>query len=124
MIKIPIYKENAEKYKELLIELRPNVNVSFCDGDVNLYYLGFIDYFPCYIVIDMSDSEMIDLLEELFDMEISAYNYDDKILYSSCSKLNDEERKIKKQAEENMKKYTKFAPLYGLCEKYYNLKNE
>lgn len=74
--------------------------------------------------VRMTDSEMIDLLEELFDMEISAYNYDEKILYSSYSKLNDEERKIKKQAEENRKKYTKFAPLYGLCEKYYNLKNE
>ena len=117
-MKIDVDKEKAEKFKELLIELRPNIKVNICDGDVNLYYLGFIDYFPCYIEIDMKEDEITDLLEELNDMEICAYNYDDKILYSSMWQLNEEEKQIKKQAENDMKRYDKYAPLQGFFQNY------
>ena len=110
--------KNCRKIQGAIARITTECKSNYLCGDVNLYYLGFIYYFPYYIEIDMLEDEIVDIIEELNDMEICAYNYDDKILYSSFGQLNEEEKQIKKQAENDMKRYDKYAPLQGFFQNY------
>lgn len=111
---IDIDKKYAEECKQLLFELRPNVKVNILDGDVNLYKLGFIDYYPCVLEIYMSEEEIDDLMDEILDMEINAFNIDERLLLKDSWELTDEEKIMKKSAKKYMKRYERYAPLYGI----------
>lgn len=86
--------EHDNFYLQLVHSARPNWKVSIVDGDVNLYKLGFIDYYPCIVKIDVSLEDMWELDDEINQMEIAAYNFDESLYNKPKCELTDEEEEI------------------------------
>ena len=113
MIEISTSRENAFNYKTLISELRPEWPLSIVDGDVNLFKLGFISYYPCILQIDTNEKSMCDLDYEIHEMEIDAYNINESLHKKPRWKLNEEERRIVNIDNECIKKYDRYRELYG-----------
>ena len=77
-----IPKSSAYFYKSLLAECKPNWNVEITIEDYNLYKLGFVEEIPCSISLNVSREEIYELQEEILDMEVTIYSYED-LLYKN-----------------------------------------
>jgi hypothetical protein len=53
-------------------------------------------------------------MDEILDMEINAFNIDERLLSKDPWELTDEEKIMKKSAKKYMKRYERYAPLYGI----------
>ena len=104
----------AELYKSLILELRPDWDVQVIEEDYNLYKLGFIDDIPCSLKIEIAIEQIERLYDEIIDMEIGVYLYED-LLTTSSHNLSKEERELQKQIKLREREYYKFAQLEGLC---------
>ena len=58
-----------------------------------------------------------DVYEEILDMEVTIYSYED-ILYNNPMDMTDDEKKTYKKLKELEKKYNKFEPLERLFSYY------
>ena len=112
---------NAQLYKMLLSEFKPDWRVDIIEEDYNLYKLGFVREIPCSLKLDITIEQIDELYEEITDMEASVYFYED-ILMKPIYVLSEEERDLRKEIELREKEYTKFAPLEGLCWYVFNRK--
>ena len=104
----------AELYKSLILELRPDWDVQVIEEDYNLYKMGFIDDIPCSLIIEIAIEQIERLYDEIIDMEIGVYLYED-LLTTSSHNLSKEERELQKQIKLREREYYKFAQLEGLC---------
>ena len=112
-----IPKSSAYFYKSLLAECKPNWNVEITIEDYNLYKLGFVEEIPCSISLNVSCEELYELQEEILDMEVTIYSYED-LLYKNPIDMTDDEKKIYKKLKELEKRYNKFQPLENLFNYY------
>ena len=110
-------KSSAAFYKSLLAELKPEWNVEIIIGDYNLYKLGFVEEIPCSISLNVSREEMYELQEEILDMEVTIYSYED-LLYKNPIDMTNDEKKTYKELKELEKRYNKFEPLENLFNYY------
>lgn len=120
MILHDIPKSSADLYKSLLAEFKPNWNVEITIEDYNLYKLGFVEEIPCSISLNVSREEIYELQEEILDMEVTIYSYED-ILYKNPMDMTDDEKKIYKKLQELEKRYNKFQPLESLFSSYLSI---
>ena len=116
-----IPKSLAELYKSLLAELRPDWKVEITIGDYNLWKLGFVKEIPCSLDVDVSEEEISELHDEIIDMEIGVFNYED-LLYKNPWEMSVEEKREYRELKKREKEYYKYEPLEGLC--HYFLKQE
>ena len=112
-----ITKSSAAFYKSLLEEFKPNWNVEITIEDYNLYKLGFVEEIPCSISLNVSREEIYELQEEILDMEVTIYSYED-LLYKNPIDMTNDEKKTYKELKELEKRYNKFAPLERLFSYY------
>lgn len=113
MILHDIPKSLADFYKSLLAELKPEWNVEIIIEDYNLYKLGFVEEIPCSISLNVSREEIYELQEEILDMEVTIYSYED-LLYKNPMDMTNDEKKTYKELKELEKRYNKFEPLERL----------
>ena len=85
--------------------------------DYNLYKLGFVEEIPCSISLNVSREEIYELQEEILDMEVIIYSYED-ILYKNPMDMTDDEKKTYKKLKELEKRYNKFESLKNLFSYY------
>lgn len=112
-----IPKSSAYFYKSLLAECKPNWNVEITIEDYNLYKLGFVEEIPCSISLNVSREEIYELQEEILDMEVTIYSYED-LLYKNPIDMTNDEKKTYKELKELEKRYNKFEPLERLFSYY------
>ena len=112
-----IPKSSAYFYKSLLAECKPNWNVEITIEDYNLYKLGFVEEIPCSISLNVSREEICELQEEILDMEVPIYSYED-LLYKNPIDMTNDEKKTYKELKELEKRYNKFEPLERLFSYY------
>ena len=112
-----ITKSSAAFYKSLLAKFKPNWNVEITIEDYNLYKLGFVEEIPCSISLNVSREEIYELQEEILDMEVTIYSYED-LLYKNPIDMTNDEKKTYKELKELEKRYNKFAPLERLFSYY------
>lgn len=112
-----IPKSSAYFYKSLLAECKPNWNVEITIEDYNLYKLGFVEEIPCSISLNVSREEIYELQEEILDMEVTIYSYED-LLYKNSIDMTNDEKKTYKELKELEKRYNKFEPLERLFSYY------
>ena len=112
-----IPKSSAYFYKSLLAELKPEWNVEIIIGDYNLYKLGVVEEIPCSISLNVSREEIYELQEEILDMEVTIYSYED-LLYKNPIDMTNDEKKTYKELKELEKRYNKFEPLERLFSYY------
>ena len=112
-----IPKSSADLYKSLLAEFKPEWNVEITIEDYNLYKLGFVEEIPCSISLNVSREDIYELQEEILDMEVTIYSYED-ILYKNPMDMTDDEKKTYKKLKELEKRYNKFEPLENLFSYY------
>ena len=112
-----IPKSSADFYKSLLAELKPEWNVEIIIGDYNLYKLGFVEEIPCSISLNVSREEIYELQEEILNMEVTIYSYED-LLYKNPIDMTNDEKKTYKELKELEKRYNKFEPLERLFSYY------
>lgn len=111
-------KECLPELKAMWVELiGKNWNVEITIEDYNLYKLGFVEEIPCSISLNVSREEICELQEEILDMEVTIYSYED-ILYKNPMDMTDDEKKIYKKLQELEKRYNKFQPLENLFSYY------
>ena len=108
-----IPKSLAAFYKSLLAECKPNWNVEITIEDYNLYKLGFVEEIPCSISLNVSREEIYELQEEILDMEVTIYSYED-LLYKNPIDMTNDEKKTYKELKELEKRYNKFESLERL----------
>lgn len=112
-----IPKSSAYFYKSLLAECKPNWNVEITIEDYNLYKLGFVEEIPCSINLNVSCEEIYELQEEILDMEVTIYSYED-LLYKNPMDMTNDEKKTYKELKKLEKRYNKFEPLERLFSYY------
>ena len=112
-----IPKSSADLYKSLLVEFKPEWNVEIIIEDYNLYKLVFVEEIPCSISLNVSREDIYELQEEILDMEVTIYSYED-ILYKNPMDMTDDEKKTYKKLKELEKRYKKFEPLENLFSYY------
>ena len=83
----------------------------------SLYKLGFVEEIPCSISLNVSREEIYELQEEILDMEVTIYSYED-LLYKNPIDMTNDEKKTYKELKELEKRYNKFAPLERLFSYY------
>ena len=113
MIIPDITLSDAQLYKSLLSEFKPDWYVEIIEEDYNLYKLGFVREIPCSLQLNVTREQIIDLYDEITDMEADVYLYEDILLKPSYA-LSKEECDLRKEIESQEKEYRKFAPLEGL----------
>lgn len=113
MIIDDIPKSLAEEYKLLLSELKPNWKVEIVSEDCNLYKLGFVDEILCSLNLDVSEDAISELYDEIIDMEVSVYQYED-LLYKNPSLMSEEERREYIELKKCEKEYQRYSPLEAI----------
>ena len=104
----------AKLYESLLSELRPTWNVNITTIDYNLCKLGFVDEPPCSFSLDISDKQIEELYEEIIDMEVDVYLYEN-LLYANPINMTMEEKEKYKEIKKCERKYEKYKPLEAIC---------
>ena len=112
-----IPKSSADLYKSLLAECKQNWNIEITIEDYNLYKLGFVEEIPCSISLNVSREEIYELQEEILNMEVTIYSYED-LLYKNPIDMTNDEKKTYKELKELEKRYNKFEPLERLFSYY------
>lgn len=67
----------CETIQERLSELHPEYKTEIANCDLNLELLGFCKSAPCDLFLDISDDDFLNLLDELMQIEVDAYNIDE-----------------------------------------------
>ena len=108
-----IPKSEAEKYRLLLSELRPEWRTEIIAEDYNLYKLGLIDEIPCFLNIEASYEQLIELHMDIMDMEIAVYHNEDLKCKSPVNMTPEEKREYNlwKEAESEYKSYASIASI-------------
>ena len=100
-----IPNDHAEKLISAIGDLRPEMIVRVVAEDYALYQLGLIQYVPCSVEIEASEDEITELADEVLQMEIDAWNFDDRELknpeIAKQQKELEEERDRLRQEVEN-----------------------
>ncbi|MDD7672614.1 MAG: hypothetical protein PT965_06885 [Clostridia bacterium] len=109
-----IAKPLAESYKALLSEFRPDWDVEIRIGDYNLYKLGFVNEIPCSLCLTVSDEQLQELQDALYELEADAYSCEE-YLAKRPVRMTEEEKTIRKTAREHQARYRKYAPLEAVC---------
>ena len=112
-------KSRVELYMDLLSEFKPDWKVSIIEEDYNLFKLGFVKEIPCTLQLNVSTDEIRELYDEIIDMEVDVYQYED-ILYKPLYKITDKEKELKARVDEAERIYRKFVPLEGMCWTIFN----
>lgn len=115
-------KAEAELYTSLLSELRPSWKVEIINEDYNLYKLGFADEVLCSLKLDVSREEISELNDEIVDMEIGVYLYED-LLYKNLSEMSSEEKRKYRDLKKCEKEYNRYAPLESIVSYWLNEKS-
>lgn len=102
-----IPKDDAEKLIAAIADLRPDMSVRIIAEDDALCQLGLVQYMPCSAEVDAADEEIEELVEEVYQMEIDAWNFDDRELKKS---------EITKRQKELEDRYSKYAIIIGYLE--------
>lgn len=74
-------------------------------------------YNRIHISLNVSREEIYELQEEILDMEVTIYSYED-LLYKNPIDMTNDEKKTYKELKELEKRYNKFAPLERLFSYY------
>lgn len=74
MFYLNIEKSCYKRIKNLLPEIKPDIKILLINCDDNLQKLGFCSDAPCTIGFDLCREEMNDLLDELMQIEVDAFN--------------------------------------------------
>ena len=74
MIYLNIDKNTYSQINELLPDIWPEIQIELLVMDENLERLGFCESAPCRVSVDLSAEEYEQLLDELMQLEIDAYN--------------------------------------------------
>lgn len=74
MYKLKIVRKVYERLKESLEEFRPNIKIELINCDIMLEKLGFCESAPCIVYVDLEEKEMGVLLDDLYQLEIDAFN--------------------------------------------------
>ena len=71
---IKINKKEYDKIKTLLPEVCPDVTFTLQSQDDTLEVIGLCDSAPCLVKFDLTTEGFCEMLDELNDIEIDAYN--------------------------------------------------
>ena len=112
-------KSRAELYMELLAEFKPDWKVLIIEEDYNLFKLGFVKEIPCTLQLNVSTDEIRELYDEIIDMEVDVYQYEN-ILNKPLYMISDQEKELKARVDEAERIYRKFVPLEGMCWTIFN----
>lgn len=78
--------EKAKLFIERLWELHPEYHAEITVVDENLHRLGKIDYIPCQLLVEISEDQRFDLLDEIEDMDIDYIQTDENPKASKAQK--------------------------------------
>ena len=87
-----IPKSQAIKLQDAIKELRPAMQVSVVAEDTALYQLGLVTEVPVTIEIIAAEAEVDELVDEVDQMEVDAFNYTDEMKPSNRDALKRYER--------------------------------
>lgn len=73
-MKLEMPKSIYLRFFELLPELHPEIKIHLISCDEMLQELGFCDDAPCVVKFDFTNTDYEELLDELMQLEINAYN--------------------------------------------------
>lgn len=86
-----IPKDHAEKLISTIIELRPSMKIRIQAEDTALFMLGLSKSILCSVVIDENEDSILSLIDEVYQMEVDAFNFDEKELvnteYAKCQQI-------------------------------------
>lgn len=99
--------EYANNMISALADLRPDMITRIVSIDHALFQLGLVSYVPCTLEIEASEDKIRELVDEVYQMEIDAYNYDNQ-------DLKNPERA--KQQKKNEDRYERYAIILNLVE--------
>ncbi|MBR0508814.1 MAG: hypothetical protein IJJ85_01720 [Clostridia bacterium] len=91
--------ENAKRLISAIEDLRPGMNVKVIAEDTALFDLGHSHFIPCSIEIEATEEEIDALVDEVYQMEADAWNFDEKEM------INPDIAKLQRELEEKYKKY-------------------
>ena len=74
MLYVKMNKDDYNKIHELLPNVYPQIYFSLKEEDDNLVALGLCNSAPCIIEFNITGNEFNEMLEELNDIEIEAFN--------------------------------------------------
>ena len=74
MVQIKMNRDEYNKIQILLPDICPQIGFSLKVEDDNLVVLGLCDSAPCIVEFDMTDSEYEEMLDDLNELEIEAFN--------------------------------------------------
>ena len=74
MLKFHLDKNDYEKVAELLPELFPEIKIQLEMCDENLVNLGFCQFAPCIVTLNISQEKFKDIIDELIDIETDAFD--------------------------------------------------
>ena len=74
MLKFHLDKNDYEKVAELLPELFPEIEIQLEMCDENLVNLGFCQFAPCIVTLNISQEKFEDIIDELIDIETDAFD--------------------------------------------------
>ncbi len=63
-----------EELQKCMARFRPEIKLILGECDDMLERLGFCNYAPCIIYVDVTEQEMDALVDDLIQIEIDAYN--------------------------------------------------
>ena len=80
MILKDIPKDHAEKLLSAIAALRPAMKVRIVAEDTTLYRLGLSQSVLCSLAVDENDEAIKELVDEVYQMEVDAYNFSENEL--------------------------------------------
>lgn len=67
-------KKEFENFKDTLERFRPGIKLEIVQCDDALEWLGFCNSAPCVVNIYLTEEEIDNLMDDLMQLEIDAYN--------------------------------------------------
>lgn len=102
-------KDRVNELISAISDLRPKMRVSVIAEDYALYQMGLIQYIPCTVEVEASEEEIFELLDEVEQMEIDSYNFDNNELNKS---------EVKKLQRRLLDRYSKYAVIEAYLVNY------
>ena len=106
MYQLEISLDKYEKLKQCLSEIHPEIAVTLVSFDYALASMGFAEQPPCTVDVDLTEEGCRELLDELMQYEIDAYNQEGSYY------------KIKKTPQ--YQKYLRYGWMWDLFHFYYD----
>lgn len=76
MYRLDLPLNTYRELKQRLSEIHPEIELTLVSCDYALAALGFVDEPPCIVHFDMTEEELDDLLDDLMEYEIDAFQVD------------------------------------------------